>query len=727
MNFFQAIEQRQGKEPLDLCNSNRVILIILDRFPSQNLLRSCKSSLSVLRERFAALCAIRTPVSARLSGPPDNLRIFSEWTYRAPAVKKNFKTAQIAYVNAESNKVLNTFDLPGVIQDSQAVTYSNDGKLSAVFASIPDEKEKKFYVRIVDNVSNVDTHIINLSSKKAHGVVYLNGDFGGAAFSPDNKYLVYTAERDLKPIEFFDADLTEKEKEEKEKQAIGEKFLWKETFGEQTGDVTNPVLVILTIETGEVKVVESVPKGLYPTQKFFTSDGQSVIFAAVDAEHYKLGKIFCSNRRFVLGQVEVASNTYTELVAAVRGIDHIRLAPNGTDVYIACRADDVESHQGTYVFKKYDTETEKVHTYPRGDIFLPAPATRSFTSAGQLLFTSIKNSTFKIQVFDPLTENTTVLSPPDVSDTLLDVYGDYFVLQRSGADAPPTLVLGKLNGVDEVEYLQVSANPAFNVEHTVEDIGTDGEDAHSFIMLPKNFGKTNEKVPLVAVIHGGPHSASVKAWPRRTVGLLVSEGAAVVQINYPGSIGYTEEYVQKLPGNVGDLDVQFCLDAIDETLEKYPQLDSNRIAIVGGSHGGFLVTHLAGKEPTKFKAVVALNPVINIRTMFDITDIPDWCAFEANGATNQIDAALDPALSDAMLARSPIARAHNISAPYLLAIGGKDLRVPPHFRHLIRILRKNGVENKVLYYPESNHALDEVDVEIDVVLNVILWIQKHNV
>lgn len=56
----------------------------------------------------------------------------------------------------------------------------------------------------------------------------------------------------------------------------------------------------------------------------------------------------------------------------------------------------------------------------------------------------------------------------------------------------------------------------------------------------------------------------------------------------------TVEYLQ---GKVGDVDVKDCITATQEAIKKYPWLDPERIGLCGGSHGGFLVTHLSGQAP----------------------------------------------------------------------------------------------------------------------------------
>lgn len=77
-------------------------------------------------------------------------------------------------------------------------------------------------------------------------------------------------------------------------------------------------------------------------------------------------------------------------------------------------------------------------------------------------------------------------------------------------------------------------------------------------------------------------------------------------------------------GRVGDADVKDCILATDECLKRYSWLSPKKMVLNGGSHGGFLVHHLSGQYPEKFKAVVSRNPVIDIATMSLTSDIPDW-------------------------------------------------------------------------------------------------------
>lgn len=95
-------------------------------------------------------------------------------------------------------------------------------------------------------------------------------------------------------------------------------------------------------------------------------------------------------------------------------------------------------------------------------------------------------------------------------------------------------------------------------------------------------------------------------------------------MNFRGSIGAGQNSVDSLLGKVGEVDVSDCMVALRAAFKKFPWIDVDRVALVGGSHGGFLVTHLSGQHPDAFKAVVARNPVIDVASMSITSDIPDW-------------------------------------------------------------------------------------------------------
>ena len=200
-------------------------------------------------------------------------------------------------------------------------------------------------------------------------------------------------------------------------------------------------------------------------------------------------------------------------------------------------------------------------------------------------------------------------------------------------------------------------------------------------------------------------------------------GYGILFVNYRGSLGFGEDNVRSLLGRVGDQDVRDCHEATLAALDNLPQLARDKVVLMGGSHGGFLVTHLAGQFPDLYKVAVAINPCTNLASLVGVSDIPEWSFNEAGLTYNYLHPTPEELAS--MWDKSPIKHIENIKAPILLLIGKNDLRVAPsqgyEFYHSLMALGKTAEMN--VY--EDNHPLGKFEHDINVIINSALFFNKH--
>ena len=241
---------------------------------------------------------------------------------------------------------------------------------------------------------------------------------------------------------------------------------------------------------------------------------------------------------------------------------------------------------------------------------------------------------------------------------------------------------------------------------------------------------TSSLPSLHLVPHGGPHASYVTSFSFSAAFLLCCNFALLLP-NYRGSTAYGQASLTSLPGRCGTQDVLDCVAALDLCLSrKSDMVNTARVGVMGGSHGGFLTTHLIGQYPSRFYVASTRNPVCNLALTSGTSDIPDW-AFVESGLPYQPSRA--PTADDyaRMFRMSPIAHVAAVRTPLLMMLGTGDRRVPmAQALDYYRLLRSGGGVSggrvRLLVYGDAQHGLnDKVGQEGDVWINTALWMLER--
>ncbi|XP_024197810.1 acylamino-acid-releasing enzyme isoform X2 [Rosa chinensis] len=232
--------------------------------------------------------------------------------------------------------------------------------------------------------------------------------------------------------------------------------------------------------------------------------------------------------------------------------------------------------------------------------------------------------------------------------------------------------------------------------------------------------------PLIVFLHGGPHTVSLSSFSK-SLAFLSTIGFNLLLVNYRGSLGFGEEALQSLPGNIGSQDVNDVLVAVDHVIDM-GLASPSKIAILGGSHGGFLTTHLIGQAPEKFFVAATRNPACNLALMVGTTDIPDWCYVEAYGIEGKNRYTEAPSAEHLALfhSKSPISQISKAKTPTLFLLGAQDIRLPIcSGLQYARALKEKGVAVKVIVFPNDNHPIDKPQSDFESFLNIGVWFKRY--
>ncbi|MFB6124876.1 MAG: prolyl oligopeptidase family serine peptidase [Halanaeroarchaeum sp.] len=218
--------------------------------------------------------------------------------------------------------------------------------------------------------------------------------------------------------------------------------------------------------------------------------------------------------------------------------------------------------------------------------------------------------------------------------------------------------------------------------------------------------------PLVVNPHGGPRAADRKGFDLYTQ-FLVARGYSVLQVNYRGSTGRGRAFVEALYDDWGGAEQGDVATGVEYVLNTHEWLDEDRVAVFGGSYGGYSAYWQLVQYPDLYDAGVAWIGLTDLEVMFEET-MPHF-------RTELMQRYLGtPSENPALYAeRSPLTHVENLAAPLLMIHGANDRRVPVTQARLFRdALEESGYEEgpdgdyEYRELGEEGHASTDIDQKI---------------
>ena len=225
----------------------------------------------------------------------------------------------------------------------------------------------------------------------------------------------------------------------------------------------------------------------------------------------------------------------------------------------------------------------------------------------------------------------------------------------------------------------------------------DGLTVHGYVTFPPGGGRAG--LPTVLNVHGGP-------WARDNWGFnpeaqwLADRGYLCVQVNFRGSTGYGKAFINAGDREWGGRMHDDLVDAV-AFITGQGWADPKRVAIYGGSYGGYAALVGASFTPDLFCCAVDIVGPSNLKTLIE-TIPPYWAPLIAQYHRRVGDPATDAGF---LWSRSPLSRVHDIKIPLLIAQGANDPRVKQaESEQIVAALTEAGIEHEYLLFPDEGHG-----------------------
>ena len=249
----------------------------------------------------------------------------------------------------------------------------------------------------------------------------------------------------------------------------------------------------------------------------------------------------------------------------------------------------------------------------------------------------------------------------------------------------------------------------------------DGMTIPAYLTLPK--GIPQKKLPTVMVVHGGP-------WARDFWGysglpqFLANRGYAVFQPNFRGSTGYGKKFLNSGNKQWGTGSMQHDLSDAVKYLVKQGIADPKKVAIVGGSYGGYATLAGLAFTPDLYAAGFDIVGPSNIITLLNSIP-PYWAPMQKTFAVRVGDKD-DPKDRKMLEKQSPLFSAKNIKAPLFVVQGANDPRVKKaESDQIVVALRDLGRQVEYMVAPDEGHGYAGLENRLAMFTAMEKFLAKH--
>lgn len=223
------------------------------------------------------------------------------------------------------------------------------------------------------------------------------------------------------------------------------------------------------------------------------------------------------------------------------------------------------------------------------------------------------------------------------------------------------------------------------------------------------------KLPLVHMVHGGPHGAFNDEWHWRWCShLFAAPGYMVALVNFHGSTGWGQKFAQCIQGQWGRQPFEDIMAATDYLLEK-KWVDKARMAVAGASYGGYLVSWI-GTQTDRFACIV------------NHAGVSDFHGQLGSDVTQDDERSMGGVLwrkLDGMDRWNPARHASGYRTPMLITHGEKDYRVPyGQGIELYNVYKAMGLPARLVCYPDENHWVLKPRNSVHWYGEVMTWLDR---